>query len=117
MLKVMSIVATARFPVRFLGCPGNHDPSVAAGIAGAGDRKQAYSAEPAQWVPGGAVVQGEPGLDQGTGDVTGQRCKRVIGAGRCTGQQGHGCAAPGAWGGGGNGAFQDVEPSGRPVLA
>ncbi|HUZ56194.1 MAG TPA: hypothetical protein VMU94_27175 [Streptosporangiaceae bacterium] len=44
---------------------------MAAEIAGAGDRKQAYSAEPARWVPGGAVVQGEPGLDQGTGDVTG----------------------------------------------
>ena len=31
-----------------MGCPGHHDPSVAAGIAGAGDREQAYSAEPAQ---------------------------------------------------------------------
>ena len=63
------------------------------------------------------MVQGEPGLDQGPGDVTGQRYERVIGAGGCTGEQGHGCAAPGAGGGGGNGAFQNVEPGGLPVLA
>jgi hypothetical protein len=46
-------------------------PSLAVGIVAADDRQQTYPAQPVQRMPMGAVTQAEPGLCQGTSEVTG----------------------------------------------